>query len=190
MNRFVPGLFALAILLAGCGDFISTSPEHPLGELAEIEAYLVGERGFQKSTDKMSIGACFQDRDLWERYQGMKVYKYKDTGKGTAAGDIYIKVAVDESGKVVAVEGRFFSQRAIWSDAGGRAETFAAKLWKEVSGTEATFREEMIPGPQLETYLLSEFAKGPVVGRWEKQPTSGEAKHTNTLWDQVLLHVR
>ena len=119
-------LVPVLVLLAGCGGFIAVSPEHPLGEFEEIDRYLVEERPFKKSEDRFRHNECFDDEDLLMRFEEAKVIKYLEVGKGTVAGEIHVKVVLDNAGKVVALVGRFHSRTGIWSDAGGKTETFCS----------------------------------------------------------------
>jgi hypothetical protein len=184
MTRHVLWIPALA-LLTGCGGpFMEVAPDDPLGKFEAIEKYLVEERGFKKTEDTLSKSECFWNEALLERLETLKTYRYKNVNQ---AGNIHVKVAVDDSGRVHAVAGRFNSRRAVWTDGGEKTETFVCLLWKEVAGTEPAFTKKERPETTLQEFLLAEFDAGKVAGRWEKSPTGTRVSNTHSLWDDVLI---
>ena len=187
MRKSVFTVFISAFVLVGCGDFVGVSEEHPLGEFGEIDELLAGEKKFKKTSDKIGDPECFLDVALWEEIKDLTYHKYRDVGSGSVAGDIHVKIGVDGSGRVCAIVGRFNSRRAVWTDSGGRVESFIGKMWEAVSGGEASFTKMNRPGGYEDEYLFAEFDKGTVAGKWEKVPTTRRASDYNTLWDQVLI---
>jgi hypothetical protein len=172
------------ILLEGI-DF-GIDSKNPLGTFSKMDEYL-REKGCKKGTIQLDTPDTFT-LDSHALLKDLTCYEYADPKSGGQASLRYhVVIGVDAGGKVRCVGGRFMSRSGGFSTSGPASEEFLATYFEKHVGKRPTFEKRDEPGVDLDEYLWSEFTKGKIHGVWKKKPTTGDAKHTNTIFDHVLV---
>jgi len=158
---------------------------HPLGRFEVMDEFL-REKGLERSERPILEAEC-PDPEVFLRLRDHPCYEYFDSMRQEQMRHRVV-IAVDDRKQVVAVGGCFFSATNVWSTAGTRAENFLAHYWKEVVGSEPRFEKLNKPGVDLDEYLLAKVERPSWAAFWRKEPTSGNASHTRTLHDTLLVY--
>jgi len=181
-------LAALMLTLAACGGGVSfdVSAGQPLGSVAQMEDVIKGKERFERSKErKLTRPECFNDLDLIEKLTELKAYQWEEFPASETIKHLIV-LAIDDAGEIRAVAGMFRSGSAKFTTNGTRTHEILASYWEAVFGP-ATFKKQNRPGIDVDEFFLATAAKGGVRGRWEKEPKSGIASNSRSIWDMILI---
>jgi hypothetical protein len=161
------------------------SPEHPLGRFERIDAWL-REQGFDRREQQVDA-VCRKTFGPELSGETVLVYRHGRVKDADRRGS-RIAVALDGSGRVVAIAGRFRSGAEDLGPPGSRGESFVASLWVNVAGQRPVFADdERGAGRFAERVRVGTFDRNGVTGHWLKSYGSPEEAHT--IGDRVSLSV-
>jgi len=161
------------------------SPEHPLGRFESLDAWLL-EQGFTKR--EREIDAVCR-KTFGPELSGDVLLVYRPVRVGDAdSGSSRVAVALDASGRVVAISSRFRSGAEDLGPPGSLGESFIATLWVEISGRRPVFADdERGAGRFAERVRVGTFDGNGVTGQWLK--SYGSPAEAHTIRDRVSLRV-
>ncbi len=175
-------LLAIVLLLAAAGvpayimvrgavtDFNVTSPEHPLGTFAAVEAWLE-----EKTYEPEPKG--------WGVFAGpakTKRHHYKETHAAESGQFLcYVDIYVDSKGEVRKIQVEFPSRSQDVDPSYTKSQGLAFSLWNQLAGSPPVFRTDTITPALQARGLRSDLDNGRVVATWIKEYTDKDRDHSN-----------
>lgn len=182
---------AVPVVFLGGGSDFGIDKSHPLGNLEVMSEYLAGKK-LKRSERALTWSDMFPMTEPHERFkeeEDWTVIEFKDTAWQETGVKHYVFFLVDENGKLRASGGGFYSGTTQYATAGTKAETFLARYWLEIVKSKPQFELGNEPGIHVDEFLNTKVRKGKVHANWRKKPTSGDAKHTRSIFDHLVFWI-
>lgn len=190
MRAFVVTLWAGLLLmvalagLTGCGgaDF-GVSGTAPIGSVSGVEGYLADKKLARSDLPADQAKPLFGD---WVTSDpALTFVRFADSVPSYRHHVVLAK----KDGKLVALVAEFRSSSFTFSTVGTKVESFAARLWKQVAGSEATFETKLDRGLGMREYMIATAAKGKVRVSWRKDSQDADMKNSQGVVDKVVFRV-
>lgn len=165
------------------GSALGVSSSHPLGDFAVIDAWLV-DKGFEKEVTGIDAKTR---RKYGHELDGAQLFVYRCGSEERVDSRVsVVAVGVDDSGRVQAVTGTFWSGVEVTGVASSPGESFMGTLWIDTAGQRPSFADDQRGcGRFAQPVRVATFDRNGVRGQWLKSFASGA--DARAIRDRVTL---
>ncbi len=187
----VGAVIAVPVLFLGGGSNYGIDKSHPLGNLEVMSEYLAGKK-LQRLERELKWSDMFpmtEPHEDFKQEDDWTVVEFKDSAWQETGVHHYVFFLVDETGGIRASGGGFYSGTSKYATVGTKAEVFLARYWLAIVKSKPKFELGNEPGIKLDEFLNTQVQRGRVHGNWRKKPTTGDAKHTRSIYDHIVFWI-